>query len=723
MSRNASSHMGKKAGRNADRDTRKKAGSGTRTAASAVVGPDELSEEDLKLAAEAQAASGDWHDGPPPGKAEAFWPSFKRMVGLLGAYRVSLVVVALAAVGTVVLAVAAPKVLGQATNVIFEGVVSTMLPAGTTKAQAVEALRARGMDDFATMLSAMDVIPGAGIDYTRLGRILTVVLALYVGSGLLNWLQGWLINRITIKALYRLRAQVEDKVHRLPLSYFDTVQRGELLSRLTNDVDNVTNTLQQSLSGALTAILTVVGVLGMMFSISWKLALVALIMFPLMGVVFGVIGPRSQKAFTHQWARTGKINTRVEESFSGHALVQVYGRTDSVREAFAAENEELFRASLRAQFLSGIMMPVMLVIGNLNYVAIAVVGGAMVASGSLRLGDVQAFIQYSQQFSQPLGQLGGMATAVQSGTASAERIFELLDAEEERPDDVAPESAGTTTTDAATADASRTSGTRPSTPADSPKSPAGPGVIEMEHVRFSYSPEVELIRDLSLRVDPGHTVAIVGPTGAGKTTLVNLLMRFYELDGGRILIDGRDIATMTRHDVRRRTGMVLQDPWLFAGTIRENIRYGRPGATDEEVEAAARACFVDHIIKALPQGYDTVLEEDAANISAGERQLLTIARAFVANPAVLILDEATSSVDTRTELLVQQAMNALREGRTSFIIAHRLSTIRDADTILVMEHGDIVEQGSHDELIAAGGAYARLHAAQFAGGATVAVED
>ncbi|WP_309323642.1 ABC transporter ATP-binding protein [Actinomyces stomatis] len=720
MSRNASSHMGKKAGRN----TGDNAGSG----ASATVSPDELSEEDLKLAAEAQAASGDWHDGPPPGKAEAFWPSFKRMVGLLGAYRVSLVVVALAAVGTVVLAVAAPKVLGQATNVIFEGVVSTMLPAGTTKAQAIEALRARGMDDFATMLSAMDVIPGAGIDYTRLGRILTVVLVLYVGSGLLNWLEGWLINRITIKALYRLRAQVEDKVHRLPLSYFDTVQRGELLSRLTNDVDNVTNTLQQSLSGALTAILTVVGVLGMMFSISWKLALVALIMFPLMGVVFGVIGPRSQKAFTHQWARTGKINTRVEESFSGHALVQVYGRTESVREAFAAENEELYRASLRAQFLSGIMMPIMLVIGNINYVAIAVVGGAMVASGSLRLGDVQAFIQYSQQFSQPLGQLGGMATAVQSGTASAERIFELLDTEEERPDDVAPESAGTTTTDAATtdaatADAGRTSGTRPSAPADSPKSPAGPGVIEMEHVRFSYSPEVELIRDLSLQVDPGHTVAIVGPTGAGKTTLVNLLMRFYELDGGRILIDGRDIATMTRHDVRRRTGMVLQDPWLFAGTIRENIRYGRPGATDEEVEAAARACFVDHIIKALPQGYDTVLEEDAANISAGERQLLTIARAFVANPAVLILDEATSSVDTRTELLVQQAMNALREGRTSFIIAHRLSTIRDADTILVMEHGDIVEQGSHDELIAAGGAYARLHAAQFAGGATVAVED
>ena len=675
------------------------------------------------MSPEAQASLGDLASGPPPGRAEAFWPSFKRMVGLLGAYRVLLVVVALAAVGTVVLAVAAPRVLGRATNVIFEGVVSTMLPAGSTKAQAVEMLRARGMDDFASMLSAMDVVPGAGIDYTRLGRILMVVLALYVGSAVLNWLQGWLLNRVTVRVLFRLRAQVEDKVHRLPLSYFDAVARGELLSRVTNDVDNVANTLQQSLSSALTSILTVVGVLGMMFSISWRLALVALVIFSLMGVVFAGIGPRSQKAFTSQWACTGRINTRVEESFSGHALVQVYGRTDSVREAFAAENEELFRASLRAQFLSGIMMPIMLVIGNINYVAIAVVGGAMVASGSLRLGDVQAFIQYSQQFSQPLGQLGGMATAVQSGTASAERIFELLDADEEPSDDATPEGAGTSTaTGTANAAGSTTSGGagRDSAAAGpgGQAGPGGPGVIEMEHVRFSYSPEVELIGDLSLRVEPGHTVAIVGPTGAGKTTLVNLLMRFYELDGGRILLDGRDIATMTRHDVRRRTGMVLQDPWLFAGTIRENIRYGRPGATDEEVEAAARACFVDHIIKALPQGYDTVLEEDAANISAGERQLLTIARAFVANPAVLILDEATSSVDTRTELLVQQAMNALRQGRTSFIIAHRLSTIRDADTILVMEHGDIVEQGNHDELITADGAYARLHATQYANDAT-----
>ena len=650
--------------------------------------------EDVEPVAGAQASLGELASGPASGRAEVFWPSFKRMVGLLGAYRVSLVVVALAAVGTVVLAVAAPKVLGQATNVIFES-----------------------------------VLQGVGIDYARLGRVLSVVLALYVGSAVLNWLQGWLLNRVTVRVLFRLRAQVEDKVHRLPLSYFDTVARGELLSRVTNDVDNITNTLQQSLSSALTAILTVVGVLGMMFSISWKLALVALVIFPLMGVVFAVIGPRSQKAFTSQWARTGRINTRVEESFSGHALVQVYGRTEAVREAFAAENEELYAASLRAQFLSGIMMPIMLVIGNLTYVAIAVVGGAMVASGSLRLGDVQAFIQYSQQLNRPMSQLGGMATAVQSGTASAERIFELLDADEERPDTPATRTAGSTygvagTLASAGRQSSPVAGTTDQAGSSQLPNVAGQqaGVIEMEHVRFSYSPEVELIGDLSLRVDPGHTVAIVGPTGAGKTTLVNLLMRFYEPDGGRILLDGRDIATMTRHDVRRRTGMVLQDPWLFAGTIRENIRYGRPGATDAEVEAAARACFVDHIIKALPQGYDTVLEEDAANISAGERQLLTIARAFVANPAVLILDEATSSVDTRTELLVQQAMNALRQGRTSFIIAHRLSTIRDADTILVMEHGDIVEQGSHDELITADGTYTRLHAAQFMGHTSIGSE-
>ena len=655
-------------------------------------GVDELSEEDLALAASAQASSDDWSAGPPPGKANAFWPSFTRMLALLAPFRIQLAVAGLASVVSVVLAVIAPKVLGRATNIVFEGAISSRLPAGATKEQAIESLIASGHGEMADMVRAMDLLPGAGIDYGALGRVLLLALAVYIGSAVLSWLEGFILNRITIRAMLRLRADVEAKIHHLPLSYFDRVQRGELLSRVTNDIDNITNTLQQSLSGALRAILTVLGVVAMMLSISWKLTLAALVILPLMAVIFGVIGPRSQKAFTVQWAKTGRLNVRVEESFSGHALVRTYGRMRDSRERFDAENEELYRAGLRAQFLSGLMMPIMQVIGNLAYVVIAVLGGFMVAGGSLRLGDVQAFIQYSQQFSQPLGELGGMATAVQSGTASAERVFELLDAEEERPDDV---------NDAGSA------------PQEAPR-PAHGGVIEMDRVRFSYDPDVELIRDLSLRVEPGQTVAIVGPTGAGKTTLVNLLMRFYDVDGGRITLDGVDISAMRRRDVRARTGMVLQDPWLFQGTIRENIRYGRPGASDEEVEAAARACYVDHTVRALPEGYETVLEEEAANISAGERQLLTIARAFIADPAVLILDEATSSVDTRTELLVQRAMGALRRGRTSFVIAHRLSTIRDADTILVMERGDIVEQGSHAELLERGGTYARLHAAQFA---------
>ena len=653
---------------------------------------DGLSEEDLALAASAQASSDDWSAGPPPGRANAFWPSFTRMLALLAPFRIQLVMAGLASVVSVVLTVIAPKVLGLATNIVFEGAISSRLPAGATKEQAVESLIASGHGDMADMVRAMELVPGAGIDYSALGRVLLLALAVYIGSAVLSWLEGFILNRITIRAMLRLRADVEAKIHHLPLSYFDRVQRGELLSRVTNDIDNITNTLQQSLSGALRAILTVLGVVAMMLSISWKLTLAALVILPLMAVMFGVIGPRSQKAFTVQWAKTGRLNVRVEESFSGHALVRTYGRMRDSRERFDAENEELYRAGLRAQFLSGLMMPIMQVIGNLAYVVIAVLGGFMVAGGSLRLGDVQAFIQYSQQFSQPLGELGGMATAVQSGTASAERVFELLDAEEERPDDV---------NDAGSA------------PQEAPR-PAHGGVIEMDRVRFSYDPDVELIRDLSLRVEPGQTVAIVGPTGAGKTTLVNLLMRFYDVDGGRITLDGVDISAMRRRDVRARTGMVLQDPWLFQGTIRENIRYGRPGASDEEVEAAARACYVDHTVRALPEGYETVLEEEAANISAGERQLLTIARAFIADPAVLILDEATSSVDTRTELLVQRAMGALRRGRTSFVIAHRLSTIRDADTILVMERGDIVEQGSHAELLERGGTYARLHAAQFA---------
>ncbi|MEN2738858.1 ABC transporter ATP-binding protein [Microbacterium sp. X-17] len=641
--------------------------------------------EEIELGESARLAANDWSGAVAPGKATHFWPSFKRLIGLLKPNALAFVGVSILGAIGVVLAVLAPKVLGNATNILFEGVISSMAPAGATQQQVVDQLVASGQQDLANIVGAMrDFVPGAGVDFLALSRVLLLVLALYIASSLLMWLQGYVINIVMVRTMWRLREQVEAKVNRLPLSYFDRVQRGELISRVTNDIDNITQMMQQSLSQALTSVLTIIGVLIMMLSISWQLTLVVLVTFPLMAILFGVIGPRSQKAFGVQWRKVGRLNARVEESFSGHALVKVFGREQGSREAFRAENEELYQASFKAQFMSNIMMPAMMFIGNLTYVGIAVFGALMVASGQLRLGDVQAFIQYSQQFTQPLAELGGMAAVVQSGTASAERVFDLLDESEEQPD-----------------------------AEDAPAPVDGDGTIEFDHVSFSYSPERPLIQDLSFRVAPGQTVAIVGPTGAGKTTLVNLIMRFYELDGGRILLNGQSIADLTRHDIRAKTGMVLQDPWLFAGTIRENIRYGRADATDEEILAAARATYVDRFVHSLPDGYDTVLDEDASNISAGEKQLITIARAFVAQPSVLILDEATSSVDTRTELLLQNAMAALRDGRTSFVIAHRLSTIRDADLILVMENGSIVEQGTHDELITARGAYFRLYNSQF----------
>ena len=653
---------------------------------------DQTLTEDEKVEAElgerARIASDTW-GSVAPGKADDFKGAFTRMLGLLSPYRAALVVVTLMGTAGVALTVIAPKILGKATDVVFAGAISR-LPVWhgvTTQAEAVAGLRAAGQGKLADLVAGLDhFVPGGGIDFNRLGQLLLVVLALYVAGALLTWGQGFIINVVMVRAMWRLREQVEEKINRLPLAYFDRVQRGELISRVTNDIDNITQTMQQSLSGALTAILTVLGVLVMMFSISWKLALVALVSLPLMGVIFGIIGPKSQKAFGLQWRKVGRLNARVEESFSGHALVKVFGRRRDFHQRFRADNEELYQASFRAQFLSGIIWPGMSFVGNLTYVGIAVLGGLMVANGTMRLGSVQAFIQYAQMFTQPLSQLGGMAAVVQSGTASAERVFQLLDEDEQSHD-----------------------------PADAPAPVDGDGTIEFEHVAFSYSPDKPLITDLSFTVRPGETVAIVGPTGAGKTTLVNLLMRFYELDGGRILVDGQDIATLTRHDARARTGMVLQDTWLFAGTIRENIRYGRQSATDEEVLAAARATYVDRFVHSLPHGYDTVLEEDAANLSAGERQLITIARAFVAQPSVLILDEATSSVDTRTERLLQHAMASLRQGRTSFVIAHRLSTIRDAHLILVMEHGAIVEQGTHEELIETRGPYYRLYQSQFAG--------
>ncbi|GAA2604331.1 multidrug ABC transporter ATP-binding protein [Paractinoplanes durhamensis] len=617
-------------------------------------------------------------------KLDDFRGSTLRLLGLLKPQRLLVGAALVFGIASVGLTVWGPKLLGKATDIIFSGVIGKLFQPGTTKAEAIAAMRAAGNDTQADLLSAVDFTPGQGIDFTKLAHLLAWVVVVYVVGWMLGVMQGRLIATVVQNGVSRLRRDVEAKLSRLPLSYFDKQPRGEVLSRATNDTDNIAQTLQQTFAQLLNSLLMIIGVLAFMFWISWLLALIALITVPLSLLVTTQIGKRAQPNFVAQWKTTGKLNGHIEEMFTGHSLVKVFGRQDEAQQTFDEHNDKLFASSFRAQFISGMIQPAMMFLGNLNYVLVAVVGGLRVASGALSLGDVQAFIQYSRQFSQPLTQVASMANMVQSGVASAERVFQLLDADEQSPE---PPAVGLDRVQ---------------------------GRIAFEDVSFRYLPDKPLIDDLSLAVEPGHTVAIVGPTGAGKTTLVNLLMRFYDVQSGRITMDGVDIAAMPREELREHMGMVLQDTWLFGGTIAENIAYGADSFDMESVKAAAEAAHVDAFVRMLPDGYETVIDEEGSNVSAGQKQLITIARAFLAEPSILILDEATSSVDTRTEVLIQRAMNSLRTGRTSFVIAHRLSTIRDADVILVMENGSIVEQGTHDALIEANGAYARLYSAQFA---------
>ena len=623
----------------------------------------------------------------PGEKAANFRTSLKRLLHELRPQRLRIIIAIMFGVAGVALSVVGPKILGQATTMLLAGLIGGNMPSGATKEEAIQAASQQGNADMVDLLRSLDFVPGEGVDFTAIGMILITVLVLYVISGVASFVQAYVLNDAVQQSILRMRQKVSAKIDRLPLSYFDNQPRGELLSRVTNDIDNVSQTLQQTLSQLLNSLLMVVGVLAMMFWISPTLALIALVSVPVALLMVSIIGKRSQVLFKANWKSTGDLNAHIEEAYTGHSLVKVFGRQKEVAAEFEQRNEALYKAAFGSQFISGLMMPIMMFVGNLNYVAIAVICGLRVASGTMAIGDVQAFIQYSRQFTQPLTQVASMANLMQSGVASAERVFELMDA-----DEMTPEPQGQLN--------------------------VVEGHVTFDDVDFRYSPDKPLIDNLDLEALPGRTVAIVGPTGAGKTTLVNLLMRFYDLDGGAITMDGVDISTVPRHSLRRNIGMVLQDTWLFGGTIRDNIAYGRPGATEEDIIEAATATFVDRFVHSLPEGYDTVIDEEASNISAGEKQLITIARAFLADPSLLILDEATSSVDTRTELLVQHAMSALRSGRTSFVIAHRLSTIRDADLILVMENGAIVEQGTHDELLTAGGAYHDLYESQFSAAVT-----
>ena len=621
----------------------------------------------------------------PTARSRHFTRSATRLVKRLAPQRRLVAAVIMLGITGTAIGVAVPRILGHATDLLFNGVIGRGLPAGITKEQAVADARRHGDSAFADLLSGMNVVPGRGVDFGAVGRTLCLALVLYLAAALLIWVQVRLLNVTVQRTMVALRSDVEDKVHRLPLAYFDGRQRGELLSRVTNDVDNLQSSLTMTVSQVLTLLLTVVAVLAMMVSISPLLALITLLTVPLSLLATRAIARRSQRLFAAQWARTGRLNAHIEETYSGFTVVKTFGHQDAAQEQFRRLNDDVYHASFGAQFVSGLVSPATTFVGNLGYVAVAVVGGLQIATGQITLGSIQAFVQYVRQFNAPVNQVAGMYNTLQSGVASAERVFDLLDEPEETQ----------------------------ATPDPEPLRPNGQGPrlhgrVEFQHVSFAYRPGTPVIEDLSLVAEPGSTVAIVGPTGAGKTTLVNLLMRFYDVDSGRILVDGVDITSVSRHALRSRIGMVLQDTWVFDGTIAENIGYGRPEASEDEVVLAAKAAYVDRFVHTLPAGYQTRVSGDGANLSAGEKQLITIARAFLSRPQLLILDEATSSVDTRTEARIQRAMRELRQERTSFIIAHRLSTIRDADRILVVEAGKIIEQGNHAELLARQGEYYRM---------------
>lgn len=602
--------------------------------------------------------------GGPPGmgmpvqKAKDFKGTLKRLIQYLKPHRVKLIAVFVAAIISTVFAIVSPKILGNATTKLFEGI-----------------------------MMKINGVPGAAVDFQYIWQLIMILAGLYVISALFAYIQQYIMAGVSQRTVYDLRKEVNAKLAKLPLKFFDSRTNGEILSRAVNDVDNISNTLQQCLMQLITSIVTLVGVIVMMLTISPIMTLIVILTLPLSFLATKSVATRSQKHFAGQQKALGELNGHVEEMFTGHKVVKAFGNEQKSIAKFDEINEELYQSGWKAQFISGIIMPLMMFVGNIGYVLVSVVGGLLVTKRAIEIGDIQAFIQYARQFTQPISQLANIANVIQSTIASAERVFELLDEEEEVPE------------------------------AENAKRLASPrGDVRFENVKFGYKEDAPLMKQLNIDVKQGQTVAIVGPTGAGKTTMINLLMRFYEVNDGKITIDGIGITEMERGKLRGLFGMVLQDTWLFNGTIRDNIGYGREGATEREIIHAAKAAHADHFIRTLPDGYDTILNEEASNISQGQKQLLTIARAILADPAILILDEATSSVDTRTEVYIQKAMNELMKGRTSFVIAHRLSTIRDADIILVMKDGDVIEKGTHEELLAQNGFYADLYNSQFTGG-------